>query len=62
MLLLVQNNPQSRKVNRSHGRSRDVPSVWIAPVQEKWPYQGLLGMHVYLVHGIYLHPEHTPHG
>ena len=34
MPLLVQNNLQSRGVNRSYGRQRDVPSTRTAPVQE----------------------------
>jgi len=34
MVLLVQNNPQSREANRSHDHQRDMPNMWIAPVQK----------------------------
>jgi hypothetical protein len=47
MLLLVKNSLENREVTSSHGRQRRVPRVWIHPVQEKWPYPGivkLLGM------------------
>jgi hypothetical protein len=38
VLLLGKNGTESREIISSHGRQRGVPTLWIDPVQEKWPY------------------------